>query len=168
MTYKALDTKSVIAYIKSRPAVEHIFPPDASLSAKEVGDGNLNLVFILQDDNDTQRSAVLKQALPYLRVAGKSWPLTRERMHFETQALLLQNELAPGLVPEVYDYDEEMSLVIMEYLGQHEIMRKPLVHREHFPKFADHISSFMARTSIFYFRPVFDRCGKEKTPGKVY
>ena len=149
MTYIALDTKSVIAYIKSRPAVGHIFPPDASLSAKEVGDGNLNLVFILQDDNNSQHSAILKQALPYLRVAGESWPLTRERMHFETQALLLQNKMAPGLVPEIYDYDEEMSLVIMEYLGQHEIMRKPLVRRVHFPKFADHISSFLARTLFF-------------------
>jgi 5-methylthioribose kinase len=149
MTYKALDTKSVIDYIKSRPALGSILPPDASISAKEVGDGNLNLVFILQDDNDSKHSAVLKQALPYLRVAGESWPLTRERMHFETQALLLQNKLAPGLVPEIYDYDEEMSLVIMEYLGQHEVMRKPLVRRERFPKFADHISSFMARTLFF-------------------
>ncbi|MGD0878384.1 MAG: S-methyl-5-thioribose kinase [Anaerolineales bacterium] len=149
MAYKALDTKSVIDYIKSRPALGHILPPDAFISAKEVGDGNLNLVYILQDDNDSKHSAVLKQALPYLRVAGESWPLTRERMHFETQALLLQNKLVPGLVPEIYDYDEEMSLVIMEYLGQHEVMRKPLVRRKRFPKFVDHISSFMARTLFF-------------------
>lgn len=52
MAYKALDTKSVIDYIKSRPALGQILPPDAFISAKEVGDGNLNLVFILQDDKD--------------------------------------------------------------------------------------------------------------------
>jgi 5-methylthioribose kinase len=128
--------------------MELVFPKGVRLSAKEVGDGNLNLVFIIQDESNSQHSAVVKQALPYLRVAGDSWPLTRERMRFETQALLLHNELAPGLAPEVYDHDE-MSLVIMEYLGKHEIMRKPLVRRERFPLFADHISTFMARTLFF-------------------
>jgi 5-methylthioribose kinase len=103
MAYQALDTKTVIDYIKNRPAMQRIFPSAASLSAKEVGDGNLNLVFIIQEEGNAQHSAVLKQALPYLRVAGESWPLTRERMRFETQALLLHNQLAPGLAPEVYD-----------------------------------------------------------------
>jgi 5-methylthioribose kinase len=149
MAYQALDTKNVIDYIKNRPAMQRIFPSDAYLSAKEVGDGNLNLVFIIQEEGNAQHSAVLKQALPYLRVAGESWPLTRERMRFETQALLLHNQLAPGLAPEVYDHDEEMSLVIMEYLGHHEVMRMPLVRRERFPRFVDHISTFMARTLFF-------------------
>jgi 5-methylthioribose kinase len=149
MAYQPLDVKSVIRYIKSRPAMEHVFPKDASLTAKEVGDGNLNLVFIVLDEHNSQHSAVVKQALPYLRVAGESWPLTRDRMRFETQALMLQNQLAPGLAPEVYDHDEEMSLVVMEYLGQHEVMRMPLVRRERFPKFVDHISTFMARTLFF-------------------
>ena len=117
--------------------------------AKEVGDGNLNLVFIIENNDDPSQAVVLKQALPYLRVAGDSWPLTRERMRFETQALLKHNELAPGLVPLVYDQDEEMSLVIMEYLREHEIMRKPLVERKKFPHFVDHISTFMARSLFF-------------------
>jgi|GEM_PF-5393377 len=30
------------------------------------------------------------------------------------------NRLCPGLVPEVYDYDEEMSLMVMEYLGKYD------------------------------------------------
>ena len=118
MAYQALNEKSVTDYIKNRPAMERIFSRDARLSAQEVGDGNLNLVFIIENEDDSQQSAVVKQALPYLRVAGDSWPLTRERMRFETQALLLENELAPGLVPEVYDHDSEMSLVIMEYLSR--------------------------------------------------
>jgi len=149
MAYQALNEKSVTDYIKNRPAMEHIFSRDARLSAQEVGDGNLNLVFIIENEDDSQQSAVVKQALPYLRVAGDSWPLTRERMRFETQALLLENELAPGLVPEVYDHDSEMSLVIMEYLSQHEIMRKPLVRRERFPEFVGHISTFMAQMLFF-------------------
>ncbi|MBT8365814.1 MAG: S-methyl-5-thioribose kinase [Deltaproteobacteria bacterium] len=149
MTYHALNSKSVIDYLKGRPALEAVIPQRDSLVAKEVGDGNLNLVFIIQSQDDPGRAAVLKQALPYLRVAGDSWPLTRERMRFETQALLKHNELAPGLVPIVYDFDEDMSLVVMEYLGNHEIMRKPLVERQKFPHFVDHISTFMARSLFF-------------------
>ncbi len=113
-----------------------------------MGDGNLNLVFVVSDRSDPARALVAKQALPYLRVAGESWPLTRERMRFESQAMLLYNELCPGLVPRVYDYDEEMSLMVMEFLGSHEIMRKALVARRRFPRFVDHISTFLVSSLL--------------------
>jgi len=149
MAYQSLNGSSVVNYIKDCAAMKQVFADTRGLSAKEVGDGNLNLVFIVSDAADSARSAVVKQALPYLRVAGESWQLTRERMRFETQALLLHNELAPGLVPKVYHHDGEMSLVIMENLAKHRIMRGPLVARARFPHFADHISTFMARTLFF-------------------
>lgn len=144
-SYHALDEKTVADYLRSRPATTEFFDKDAPLKATEVGDGNLNLVFIVQNERNLEQSVVVKQALPFLRVAGDSWPLTRERMRFETQALLLYNQIAPGLAPNVYEHDEEMSLVVMEYLGHHEVMRKPLVGRQRFPHFADHISTFLAQ-----------------------
>jgi len=125
------------------------FPDDANLVAREVGDGNLNFVFFVENSNDPTNSLVVKQALPYLRVVGESWPLTRERARYETQALRKHNEVAPGLAPEVYDYNDEMSTLVMEHLREHEIMRKPLVARQRFPKFADHISTFLANTLFF-------------------
>lgn len=126
-----------------------VFSDFSALSVIEVGDGNLNLVFIITNQTNPGESVILKQALPYLRVAGDSWPLTRERMRYETQALLKHNELAPGLAPEVYDFDEEMSLVIMEHLREHEIMRKGLVARKRYPLFADHISTFLVNSLFF-------------------
>jgi len=149
VSYEALNERTLVDYTQSRASMKTVFSSDARLSVREVGDGNLNLVFIVVNDDDPRESVVVKQALPYLRVAGESWPLTRERMRFETQALSLHNDLAPGLVPKVYDHDGEMSLVIMEYLADHEVMRMPLVRRERFPCFVDHISSFMARTLFF-------------------
>ena len=116
MAYYALDEKTLIDYIKTRPSMQDFFSPDAKFSIEEVGDGNLNMVFIVRNENDPAQEVVAKQALPYLRVIGESWPLTRERVRYETQALRKYNEVAPGLVPKVYDYDEEMSLLIMEYL----------------------------------------------------
>jgi 5-methylthioribose kinase len=75
--------------------------------------------------------------------------LTRERIRYETESLRLYNQYAPGLAPAVYDYDEEMSLVAMEYLGNHLIMRRALVARQRLPHFAEHISTFMANTLFF-------------------
>ena len=149
MAYHALDVDSVGKYLKGRPALKDILSPSADLIATEVGDGNLNLVFIVRNQNEPQQSVVVKQALPYLRVAGESWPLTRERVRFESQALLKHNELAPGLAPKIYEYNEEMSLIVMEHLSDHEVMRKPLVERKRFPFFVDHISTFMARSLFF-------------------
>lgn len=159
MTYHVLDEQTIVDYIKSQPVLAGRFSPQAQLKASEVGDGNINLVFIIEDVHDS-RSVVIKQALPYVRILGDSWPLTRDRIRFETQSLRLYNELAPGLAPEVYYYDEEMALVVMENLNNHQIMRQPLVARQRFPQFADHISTFMAR--VFFFTSDLYLDGREK------
>lgn len=148
MAYQALTEQTIIDYIKSRPAVAGMFTPNSELKAKEVGDGNINLVFVVEDESNGH-SVVVKQALPYVRILGDTWELTRERIRFETQSLLLYNQLAPGLAPAIYDHDDEMSLVIMQNLNQHQIMRRFLVVRRRAPHFADHISTFMARTLFF-------------------
>ncbi len=149
MAYQALNEKTLIDYLRGRPSMAARFDAGADLSVKEVGDGNLNLVFIVSNRAEPGQAVIVKQALDYLRVAGESWPLTRERMRFETQAMQVYNRLCPGLVPEIYDQDPEMSLMVMEYLGAHEIMRKALVQRGRFPKFVDHISTFLVN-SLFY------------------
>src|SRR5512140_1344158 len=111
MAYRPLDEHTVLDYARSQPQLAQRLGDCTALTAEEVGDGNLNLVFIVRNGGASGESAIIKQSLPYLRVAGDSWPLTRERMRFEAQALLLYNQLAPGLSPEVYLYDPEMSLV---------------------------------------------------------
>lgn len=149
MAYKPLDSETVIHYLRGRSALNEVLPDADSYTATEVGDGNLNLVFIVVGRDDPSHTAVVKQALPYLRVAGESWPLNRDRVVFETEALLLQDRLAPGMVPRVYDHDYDMSLVVMENLDHHEVMRKPLARRERFPKFVDQITTFLANTLFF-------------------
>ena len=111
MSYRALDTDTVCRYVADVPELAATFTDVGALRAREVGDGNLNLVFIVEDGSG--RGLVLKQALPYLRVAGESWPLTRDRMLFETGALRLYNASVPQYVPEVLHADDEMSLVAM-------------------------------------------------------
>ena len=149
MPFYPLNETNILDYIRQRPALADFFPADAPVTVREVGDGNLNFVFVVENQADPANSMVIKQALPYLRVLGESWPLTQARARYEAQALQEHNRYAPGLAPELYDFNEEMAAIAMEYLGTHQIMRKPMVAREKFPHFADHISSFLARTLYF-------------------
>lgn len=144
-TYHPLTEQEAIEIARN---LDQFFPSNASLSCKEIGDGNLNLVFHIIDST-SGKSLIMKQALPYAKVVGDSWPLTLDRARIESEKLILEGKLAPGLVPQVYKYDPELSLTIMEDLSDHVIMRKGLIEGNEYPHFADHISTFLANT-LFY------------------
>lgn len=112
-------------------------------TAREVGDGNLNLVFIVKG---TRRGVVVKQALPYVRLVGESWPLPLDRAYFEWQALRLQAAAAPDLVPRLHSFDAEQAALTMELLEPHVILRKGLIGGHRYPKLAADLARFMAAT----------------------
>ncbi|MCB1380894.1 MAG: S-methyl-5-thioribose kinase [Alphaproteobacteria bacterium] len=112
----------------------------------EVGDGNLNLVFIVKGPKG---GVAVKQALPYVRLVGESWPLPLSRAHYEHMALTEQARLTGGLVPGVIHYDEIQALIVMELLEPHIIMRRGMIAAAVYPRFADDMSTFMARTLFF-------------------
>lgn len=128
--------------------IREAFPTGEELVSREIGDGNLNLVFHIAQPA-TGRSLIIKQALPYAKVVGESWPLSLDRARIESEALVKQGELAPGLAPRVYKTDAELALTVMEDLSDHVIMRRGLIEGGVYPKFAEHISEFMARTLFF-------------------
>ncbi|MFB6451946.1 S-methyl-5-thioribose kinase [Bradyrhizobium tunisiense] len=120
--------------------------PPASWAITEVGDGNLNLVFIVKG---ARGGIAVKQALPYVRLVGESWPLPLSRAHYEYLALSRHVQFAPGLVPAVLHHNEALALTVMELLEPHIIMRKGLVAGTRYPRFVDDITTFMARTLFF-------------------
>jgi 5-methylthioribose kinase len=144
--YRPLDLQSVAAYVKTRPELHGIFRADDNLEASEVGDGNLNLVFIIRAQSDPKRTVVLKQALPYLRLVGDSWPLPTDRARIEAEVLKIEYDLVPEHTPKVYFYDPDMYVTAMQNLDRHVIMRKGLSQGIRYPKFAQHIGIFLART----------------------
>lgn len=144
-SYHPLDEQEAI---QIAAAIDGYFPEGALLQCREIGDGNLNLVFHITDPA-SGKSLIMKQALPYAKVVGESWPLTLDRSRIESEKLIIEGELAPGLVPVVYKYDPVLSLTVMEDLSDHVIMRQGLIDGTRYPKFADHISTFMARTLFF-------------------
>ncbi|MTH54291.1 S-methyl-5-thioribose kinase [Bacillus mangrovi] len=125
-----------------------LFETNSVLQCEEIGDGNLNLVFRITDSK-SGHSLILKQALPYAKVIGESWPLTLDRARIESSALVKQAELAPGLVPEVCYSDQTLAVTVMEDLSHLQIARKALIEKKNLPHLAGQIGSFMART-LFY------------------
>lgn len=144
--YKPLTPQSVGDYVRSCSELSAIFQPSDEIEAVEVGDGNLNLVFKVWAKADPKRTVVLKQALPYVRLVGDSWPLPPDRARIEAQALEIQARLVPQHVPKVYFYDPDMYLTAMRNLTEHIIMRKGMIQGIKYPHFAEHIGLFMART----------------------
>jgi 5-methylthioribose kinase len=140
--YQALNEYGAMTYARK---LRDMFEGNAQLVCREIGDGNLNLVFQITDKG-SGKSIIMKQALPYARVVGESWPLTLDRARIESQALIIQHSICPGLVPKIYHYDHTLALIVMEDLSNHLIMRKGLAARKRYPHFARHIGIFLART----------------------
>jgi 5-methylthioribose kinase len=146
MDYLILSPDAVPDYVRARPELRQVFNEGEAIEAAEVGDGNLNLVFKVWAKSDPKRTVVLKQALPYVRLVGDSWPLPKERARLEAQALDIHYRLVPKHTPKVYFYDPNMYLVTMQNLDNHIIMRKGLIQGIQYLHFADHIGLFLAKT----------------------
>jgi len=141
--YTPLEIASVPGSIsRYREIAERLGGKKADWSVREVGDGNLNFVYIVEGPAG---SVCLKQALPYVRLVGESWPLPLSRIHFEHAALIRQDK-ANGSVPEIYHYDPPQALIAMENLSGHVVWRKALIRREQHDSAAVTIGDFLAET----------------------
>ncbi|WP_407174716.1 S-methyl-5-thioribose kinase [Bradyrhizobium sp. STM 3562] len=145
--YRVLREADLRDYLAQLPDVaSRLGGTSDAWSISEVGDGNLNLVFIVRG---SAGGIAVKQALPYVRLVGESWPLPLSRAHYEYLALTHQARLAPGLVPAVLHHDEALALTAMDLLEPHIIMRKGLIAGTIYPRFVEDITTFLARTLFF-------------------
>ena len=136
--YRQLDAASV-------PDAVRAYVPDA-VTAEEIGDGNLNLIFRVRGESGT--SVIVKQALPYLRVVGEAWPLTLERARIERDALETQARLAPDLVPHLLGYDAGLAAIVMEDLVGYEVWRGALNAMRRYPHASRDVARFCAQTLL--------------------
>jgi 5-methylthioribose kinase len=125
-----------------------IFIEKAELSCKEIGDGNLNLVFHIVDEKN-RKGIIIKQALPYAKVVGETWPLTLKRAVIEAEALKVFGSIAPDYVPVVYYSDEILAVTVMEDLSHLSIARSGFINGETYPLISKHLGEYLAKT-LFY------------------
>ena len=144
--YEALTVETLPGRLSGVSALADQVGKDAATwQVEEVGDGNLNLVFIVSGPGG---KAIVKQALPYVRLVGDSWPLPLYRAYFEYHALTRQAARDPGAVPTVYYFDESQALIVMEYLSPHVILRRKLIAGEHVDGLAAFLGRYCARTAF--------------------
>ena len=136
-----LDCDEVISYVKEK----NLFLENDDLTVKEIGDGNINYIFKVENKIDG-KSIVLKQADKLLRSSGRPLDLTRSKI--EANILRIENNLAPHYVPEIYFYDEIMCVLAMEDISEYKNLRTELIAGKIFLNFADNISEFLSRTLL--------------------
>ena len=136
-----LDCDEVISYVKEK----NLFLENDDLTVKEIGDGNINYIFKVENKIDG-KSIVLKQADKLLRSSGRPLDLTRSKI--EANILRIENDLAPHFVPEIYFYDEIMCVLAMEDISEYKNLRTELIAGKIFLNFADNISEFLSRTLL--------------------
>jgi len=142
-TYFLMKPDDVVDYARTQL---ELFDMNADLRCKEIGDGNINYIFKVWDEK-SDKSVIIKQAGVTARIS-EDFVLSTDRNRIESEILILEHKLAPGLVPLIYKYDEVMACCAMEDLSDYVIMRTALLNHETFPLFADHISTFMVNTLL--------------------
>ena len=94
-------------------------------------------------------SVCVKQALPYVRAAGPSWPMSLERAFFESSYYLAVAPYVGELIPKIYHYDPELYCTVMERLSPHIILRRGLIEGRRYPRVARDTGEYIARACFF-------------------
>eukprot|EP00898_Chlorokybus_atmophyticus_P001426 jgi/Chlat1/2284/Chrsp17S02590 len=138
-------TDAVMLFLRTHPPLaQRLGGSPTSWKIKEVGDGNINFVYIVEGPDG---SLVLKQALGYVRCVGETWPLSPVRVYFEAACLTAHRQHCPEHTPEMFLFDAVHSIIAMRYIKPpHEILRKGFVRGVQYPKLPNQIATYMANT----------------------
>lgn len=151
MAYEFLTAELAPDYIAAHDELSSQVDPSRIVSVQEVGDGNLNLVFIVKDADG--RGLVLKQALPYVRLVGPEWPMTPERARREAETTDAHARLVPDLVPRFFLFDSTRYIIGMEDLSDHRVWRgalnEGLRHEGVASRMGEYVAAVAFGTSIF-------------------
>jgi len=146
-TYRILDPKSLVALVEDLGDVRALLGGRTeNWQVREVGDGNLNLVFIVEGPDG---SVCVKLALPYVRAAGPSWPMSPERAYFENSYYVAVAPHVGASIPKILHYDPELYCTVMERLSPHVILRQGLIAGRRYDDLARDIGGYIARACFF-------------------
>jgi 5-methylthioribose kinase len=163
--YAPLDTASIPAFLAKLPEIAaRLGGNPGQWKVGEVGDGNLNLVFLVKGPAG---GVCIKQALPYVRLVGEGWPMPLKRAFFEHECLQEHGRHVGKLLPLVYHYEPPLYAIVMELLEPHIIMRRGMIQAIRYPRFAADIAAYMAR-SLFFTSDLALPAGEKKRKMAVF
>lgn len=155
--YRTFTAADAVAYARQYGQVIH---PETLVSADEIGDGNLNLVFKIRDGAGVSQ-VIVKQALPYVRCVGESWPLTLDRARIEAETLLVHGALCPQHTVKIVHHDPELAVMVQEDLSDHHIWRSELLKGHHYPEAIGQLAEYLAQT-LFYTSDLYQTAQTKK------
>ena len=121
-TVELLDIAAVPGYLAAHPELAGGVDPETA-EVREVGDGNLNLVFIARDAAGA--SVVLKQSLPYVRT-DRTWAVPQDRIFAEARGYEAASRTSPGATPEYFGLDPARRVIAIEDLSSWTVWRTAL------------------------------------------
>jgi 5-methylthioribose kinase len=119
-----VDRANVVHYLETSGLAARLATSSDDIAIEEVTAGNMNRVFLARGPLG---SLAIKQAPPWVQVAGPSWPIDPERIASEARAYELLSELAPESVPAVLSVDLDRFILVMEDLSDLRVLRDVLV-----------------------------------------
>jgi 5-methylthioribose kinase len=147
MEYRILDAAGVSALLGGLEDIRRLLgAKPADWRVREVGDGNLNLVFIVEGPRG---SVCVKQALPYVRAAGPSWPMSPQRAFYENRYYASVAPHVGARIPRIYHFDPPLHCTVMERLSPHIILRQGLVAGRRYANLARDIGDYVARACFY-------------------
>ncbi|WP_319783893.1 S-methyl-5-thioribose kinase [Oceanisphaera sp. IT1-181] len=141
--YRIFNPEDAIAY--AREAAQ--LGPEMVLHGAEIGDGNLNQVFKVCQPGEAT-GWIVKQALPYIRCIGESWPLTRHRARIEAEILLQHGQCCPKFTVAVLHHDASLSAMLLEDLSELQVWRQALLNGQHFPDAPVQLGEYLAQVHV--------------------
>ena len=144
MSVELLEVATVPAYLAAHPGLAGGVDP-ATAQVQEVGDGNLNLVFIAEDAAGA--SVVLKQSLPYVRT-DHSWAVPQDRIFAEARGYEAAARTSPGSTPRYFGLDVERRLIAIEDLSSWTVWRSALNEGRITPGAGADLGRYVARLAF--------------------
>ncbi|UFS59347.1 phosphotransferase [Subtercola endophyticus] len=125
LEYDLLVTRDdVVAYLDSVGLLGLVSADAASAEVVEVTAGNMNRVFIARG---SLGSVAIKQAPPWVQVAGPGWPIDPGRIASEARTYERLQARVPESIPTIIHFDEARYVLVMQDLSQFSVLRDVLV-----------------------------------------
>lgn len=121
-TYPLLEAGDVLAYLR-RSGLDRLLG-EGPADVRDVTGGNMNRVFVARAGG---RGVAVKQAPPWVQVAGPDWPASPERIAAEARAYGYLTDLVPDVVPVVHAFDAPAYTLVMEDLSDLRVLRDVFV-----------------------------------------
>ncbi|BCP55504.1 methylthioribose kinase [Kaistia sp. 32K] len=140
--YRVLAQADIIPHLNTMPEIAAILGGAPSQwTIRDVADGYMNAVFLV---DGPKGGICAKQALPWVRYHGESWPLSEDRAFFEASYMRRLDPIVGPLAPKLLHFDPSLQFLVIEKLTPHIVLRGELIEGRRYPKASEDVGRYVA------------------------